>query len=97
MKDSIIKSYNTIILIIVVLLGFLMVFNWTYDIDAGMVFIVIPIIFFVCKFILELFLIDPDKNSKSIQNNKTNNIQNVVDENTSNQTEKKTNDWDEMA
>jgi len=98
MKHSIIKSYNTILLVIVFFVGVLIYSNWFPDNGSvGSVFILVPIIFFICKFILELLLIDPDKDSKSNQNKKTNNAQNFVDENKGEKIDKKTNDWDDIV
>ena len=98
MKHSIIKSYNTILLVIVFFVGVLMYSNWFPDNGGvGGVFILVPVIFFICKFILELLVIDPDKDSKSNQNKKTNNGQNFVDETKGEKIDKKTNDWDDMV
>ena len=98
MKHSIIKSYNTILLVIVFFVGVLIYSNWFPDNGSvGSVFILVPIIFFICKFILELLLIDPDKDSKSNQNKKTNNGQNFVDETKGEKIDKKTTDWDDIV
>ena len=76
-----ITSYNAVILIGVFFLGIMMYSGWApNNMGAGGVFILVPIIFFICKFILELFVIDPDKNSDSKKDNKSHNSMSEIND-----------------